>query len=104
MLSPVTVRAAHKDLGKPADDASVESVIEQYEEEVGTRTDAYFTQFVNEWKAENPDQGSVIPGEALAAADGRAMRQAEEEVMEEWFNGPIRTLMERKVERGEDGW
>ncbi|WP_018023050.1 hypothetical protein [Corynebacterium doosanense] len=50
MLSPVTSRAAYEELGKPADDATVESVIEQYEEEVGTRTDVYFTQFVNEWR------------------------------------------------------
>ncbi|AIT62375.1 hypothetical protein [Corynebacterium doosanense] len=104
MLSPVTVRAVHKELGRPTDDATIATVREQFAEEVGSRIDLYATQLVNEWKAANPGGDGFIPGEVMGSSHGQALRRAEEEVMEEWFNGPIRTLMERKVARGIDGW
>lgn len=32
------------------------------------------------------------------------MRLAEAEILEEWYNEPIRALIDSKVEAGEDGW
>ncbi|MCQ4625805.1 hypothetical protein KBP53_07470 [Corynebacterium genitalium ATCC 33030] len=45
-----------------------------------------------------------IPGEVTGRCHGQAMRLAEAEILEEWYNEPIRALIDSKVEAGEDGW
>ena len=102
MILPETVRAAHEELGRPTDDATVQKVTGEVLEAVSERADVHFTRLEKRWIEENGT--SVIPGEVIGRCHGESIRIAESEIMEEWFNEPIRALIDEKVARGEDGW
>ena len=103
MIFPETVRAAHEELGRPTDDATVQKVTGEVLEAVSERADVHFVRLKRQWQQQN-DGTTVIPGEVTGRCHSQSMRIAESEIMEEWFNEPIRALIDEKVERGEDGW
>ena len=102
MIFAETVRAAHEELGRPTDEATVQKVADEANEAVCERSDVHFTRLEKRWIEENGT--SVIPGEVIGRCLGESIRIAESEIMEEWFNEPIRALIDEKVARGEDGW
>lgn len=103
MIFEQTVRAAHEELGRPTDDATVKQVADDANEAVCARADIHFARLVRQWREQNGGT-SVIPGEVTGRCHGQSLSIAEGEIMEEWFNEPIRALIDEKVERGEDGW
>ena len=102
MIFAETVRAAHEELGRPTDEATVQKVADEANEAVCERSDVHFTRLKKRWIEENGT--SVIPGEVIGRCHSESIRIAESEIMEEWFNEPIRALIDEKVARGEDGW
>lgn len=103
MIFMETVRAAHEELGRPTDDATLKQVADDANEAVCERSDVHFTRLLRQWQQQNGG-ATVIPGEVMGRCHGQSMRIAESEIMEEWFNEPIRALIDEKVARGEDGW
>lgn len=103
MISLETVRAAHEALGRPTDDATVSDAAAAAEEAVCERSDLHYGRLTKQWQKNNGGT-SIFPGEVLGQCHAQAMRIAEEEILEEWYNEPIRALTDQKVEAGEDGW
>ena len=103
MIFMETVRAAHEELGRPTDDATVQKVTGEVLEAVSERADVHFVRLKRQWQQQN-DGTTVIPGEVTGRCHSQSMHIAESEIMEEWFNEPIRALIDEKVARGEDGW
>ena len=103
MIFEETVRAAHEELGRPTDNATVKKVADDANEAVCVRSDVHFTRLLKQWQQQN-GEATVIPGEVMGRCHGQSIHIAESEILEEWFNEPIRSLIDEKVERGEDGW
>lgn len=102
MISRETIRAAHEELGRPTDKDTIHAAFEDANEAACERCDDHYFRLTAQWQEENGT--SLIPGEVIGRCHGQAMRLAEEEILEEWYNGPIRAMIDRKVETGEDGW
>lgn len=103
MIPLETIRAAHEELGRPTDPETVQAAFEDANDAACERSDVHFTRLTAQWREENGDN-PWIPGEVTGRCHAQAMRMAEEEILEEWYNEPIRALTDRKVEAGEDGW
>ncbi|MCQ4626673.1 hypothetical protein KBX17_02420 [Corynebacterium sp. CCUG 65737] len=103
MISRETIRAAHEELGRPTDKETIHAAFEEANEAACERCDDHFYRLIAQWRQENGDN-PWIPGEVTGRCHAQAMRLAEEEILEEWYNEPIRALIDSRVEAGEDGW
>lgn len=103
MIFLETVRAAHETLGRPTDDATLQDATAAANEAVSERSDVHFTRLFDKWQADNPD-APLVPGEVIGQCHADSIRIAQEEILEEWYNEPIRALTDQKVAAGEDGW
>jgi len=104
MISRVTIRAAHEELGLPTDKATIDQVANDIMDETIERIEVHETRIINQWIADHPEANYVVPGEVSATAAAAAHRRAEEEILEERFNAPIRDKRAQQVAAGEDGW
>ncbi|APT92649.1 hypothetical protein CPHO_06795 [Corynebacterium phocae] len=96
MISLVTIRNAHHILGLPTDDESIEAKYEEIYEAVDERTDYYYGLFINQWHEQHPEANEVQPGEVTGRCHSQALQRAEEEMLEEYINDPIRVLRNRE--------
>ncbi len=103
MILPETIRAAHEELGRPTDGETIQAAFEDANEAACERCDDHFARLIAQWREENGGN-PWIPGEVTGRCHAQAMRLAEEEILEEWYNEPIRALIDSKVEADEDGW
>lgn len=103
MIFKETIRAAHEELGRPTDDATIQAAFEEAIEAVGERCDIHFSRLIAQWSKKNGNN-HWVPSEATARCHAQAVRLAEAEILEEWYNEPIRALIDSRVEAGEDGW
>lgn len=98
MLSHDAIRSAHRELGRPTDKESVDLAFEEAAKAVSKRSDTHFIRLINEWRDTN---GNALrtPDEIAVHIFKKAMSLAEEEILEEWYSGPIRELHASKTKK-----
>ncbi|MDT9407767.1 hypothetical protein [Corynebacterium rouxii] len=104
MITHFTIRAAHEELGRPTDDTTIIAVYEQFREELTARSTKIFFALSDRWDKDHPEANHLRPGEVTGELHLKSIHRAQEEIMDEWFNEPIREIMAQRGENGEDGW
>lgn len=98
MILRSTVVAAHQELGLRTDDETVDEAWEEIQEATAERTEQLHQVLTAEWRQANPEAGSEIPYLDNVRIGEQAQRRAQEEILEEWINEPVRDAISRREE------
>lgn len=102
MISTLTVLEAHKALGLPTDEETINKVWNDLLEESAQLATQLEAPMRAQWRKDNPDQARIIPGEVKMMFMKRANMQADEIILEQHFWEPIRALRMQRMDEGEE--